>query len=507
ESFRVGQGSTVNVAYKDTNYALPVSFTLSNPRHGLKGITARDVKYRIKVIDASKTFCDTGWIPVNAYNADSDSVDNDIFPGTSASTGYLTIDRQMLRSKFGGDWNEKHDALTLSSCHFLQPALGSFKTVMLQVRYDYFSQSTLYFQAMSLQYLQNHPAIDKNRKPSKTADTPVKAAITVNSPVLFNQKTMEPQPFAVQATLKTDEYDLKYKVQRLKIDKSSKTTIYDGSNNCQFENGKGEDLLSLTDRAKNSILSSSGRNRWFTQENKPPIFGCVMALENPSKISPSGETLTMGIEANYTVAKQRIIDSFKVYNSKCSSQLDCPLLVTASYNATDSDYDWLTKCTGIDAGNGCSVLEGPEDANWMRSTSLLMTGSGKLDRQLERGEIAFDAVTIAGAQGVRRGPAMKGVDKGTYAVGLTERAFRRVVKNPAESFVMYTAGPDVELEKVDSCVKGGRTVESEEKVVEQWASEHGLKPGDVIAYRISSCPATSSGDAETGTGSGSLLGY
>lgn len=419
ESLRVGQGSGLDVAYKDTNYAIPLSFTLSNPRRGLKGIDAKNVSYRLKVIDASKTYCDTGWLPVNGFDIRKDSSEpwkgNDIFPGTSASTGFQTIDRSYLQNKFGDDWRKRHDAFTLRGCKMLQPALGSYKTVMLEVKYTYFSQSTLYFRAMSLGKFRSNPNIQKGMKKSKTADTPVRAAINVNSPVLYDRKELKQgktaeeaaQPFAVRASLDTEEFDMRYKVEGLVVKNSQETGVYKNGKegeDCQFRDPNNKGLMTLKAAAENNIIfeeakdENKGRELWFTRTQKPPIFGCVMYLKDPKDISPTGETLTMGVESNYTVALEKRIGNFKVYNSRCSARLDCPLLVTAHYAYGDSDIpgyrpdDWTIKCSGIDSGNGCSVVEGPTDIGWDRGN--LMTGSGKLDRELESGEIAVNAYEI-----------------------------------------------------------------------------------------------------------------
>lgn len=196
DRFQIGQGEQMDIAHRNADYQIPVSFTISNPRHGLKGITAKEVSYRIRMIDNDRDeqnpYCNTGWIDVdNAYDADPDDNDyeqDDIFPGTSASTGFLTI---VSRNSANFDPNEHKgapgDGLTLRDCELLQPALGSHRTVLLDVKYDYFSQASLYFEAMSQQNFQSNPNLQKEWQESETADTPVKAAINVNTPVLFDE--------------------------------------------------------------------------------------------------------------------------------------------------------------------------------------------------------------------------------------------------------------------------------------------------------------------------------
>lgn len=444
DRFRVGQGSNLDVAHKDTDYALPISFTISNPRRGLKGIDAKNVSYRLKVIDASQTYCRTGWIPVNGFDIREDASEpwkgNDIYPGTSASTGFQTLEDEV-------NGVEPVDEFTLEGCGMLQPALGSYKTVMLEVRYGYFSQSTLYFQAMSLQNLQANPDIQKEVKRSKTADTPVKAAINVNSPVLFDQEELETLPssqsaeasqqFAIRATLGTDEYDLRYKVENLKVEDSVATEIAE-DDECQFEE-REENRLSLSGDAKTSILDkTSSRDLWFDSAQKPPIFGCVMRLSDPGEITPSGETLTMGVEANYTVALEEKIDSFRIYNSRCGARYNCPLLVTADYAKDDpinyGTENWMFECNGVDAGNGCSVVKGPEGPEWSRK---LLTGNEKedLDRKLEDGEVAVSAESISNT-------GME-TDK---AIGLRPDLLRRILEGDMSRYALVSRYVDGEKE-------------------------------------------------------------
>ncbi|MFB6213657.1 MAG: hypothetical protein ABEJ07_03805, partial [Candidatus Nanohaloarchaea archaeon] len=495
ERFDIGQGSGLDVAYKNTDYAIPVSFTISNPRHGLKGLNAENVSYRLRVIDSRKEYCDTGWIPVKAYDIREDAREpwkgNDIYPGTSASTGFQRI-----------KGNENGDDFTLEDCNMLQPALGEYRTVMLEVRYDYFSQSTLYFQAMSLQNLQSNPNIEKSMKESKTADTPVKASINVNSPVLYDSQALKEgqsaedaaQPFAVRASLDTQEFDLRYKVKDLKVRNSQETTIYqDSSRECQFI-PSGDNMLQLKQRAKRNIISSaSDRPLWFTRAQKPPIFGCVMRLEDPSDISPSGETLTMGVEAEYTVALEEKIDSFKVSNSRCSARYDCPLLVTQQYNDTHRDYHYLTRCTGVDAGNGCSVVKGPKEDGDGRSnewSKQLMTGGSKLDKKLEQGEIAFNAGQLPNSRA-----------SAEYAIGLDRNTIERMTsgdnKNFALASVRTSRGLEVEFERL------GRDAPCTASGLEQKRTD--IKKVIVFERNAKKCSGSSgsSGSSDSLWGSGS----
>lgn len=380
ERFQVGQGKQLDVARYDREEAIPISYSISNTRHGLKGITAKDVKYRLRMIDSKhkggNAYCDTGWRDVDGFDADGDGKDDDIYPGTAAFAGFKRLD--------SAPESGKGEAFTVDNCDLLQPALGEFRTVTLEVKYDYFSQATLYFDAMSLQHLTGNPNIQMpdKMKNSKTADTPVKAAVGVVSPVLYDQESGEPEPFSMGATVNTDEFDLKYKVENLTVTKSSRTRIAESeegeSRECSFKNENGDSLMLLTESAKSKIISGfskeeskkgpgtgekSGERFWFTRNNQPSIFGCRMELTETESISPSGETLTMGVETDYTVAIKEPIDNFKAFNSRCS-RWNCPLLFAIDLSDLKGYGKRAIKkvrgkkleqayCDGVDAGNGC----------------------------------------------------------------------------------------------------------------------------------------------------------
>lgn len=502
DRFQVGQGKDLDIAYKDADYAIPISFTLSNPRRGLKGLSAENVSYRMVVKDSGKKYCDTGWTGVDAFNIreipnpeDKEFAGNDIYPGTSASTGFQTI-----------TGNENGDNFTLKGCEMLQPALGGYKTVMLEVKYNYFSQSTLYFQGMSLQNLQSDSSIEKRMKKSKTADTPVKASINVNSPVLFDQNELESttgggqsasQPFAVRSSLDTGEFDLRYKVRNLSVRNSQQTTSYDNEKEeCQFK-GFDDRLLGLEPEAKENLIDSEAEDRdlWFSRENKPPIFGCVMVLENPQDISPTGETLTMGVEAEYTVALEQKIDGFKAYNSQCGARYNCPLLVTDYYNESVEKINynnWMTECTGLDAGNGCTVVKGPEEEDdWDKRP---LTGGDKVEKELEQGETAYDPMNMVQKPGIIAGPVLREgskmdsevYDLREHAVGLREDDYEDLIDS-GESFIMFTPPgqeKDIRIRSIDRiCNKDGSRAQKVEKA-KNWMDGRSGELEDIAAFRI-----------------------
>ncbi len=371
KEFRLGSGSQLDIAFKNKDYKMPLSFRIRNTRHGLKGINARDVQYKIEVVDyehdTQNPFCETGWIYVNGYDVDGDDDNHDLYPGTSAATAYKTL-----------------NSLSLENCKMLSPGAGQQKTVNLYLRYNYFSQATLYFDAMSRRY-KNSQNIQIETKPSETADTPVKAVLNVDSPAVFNEETLKSQPVAVRATLSTDESDVEYQVNDYEVTDSEKTCVpgeggcstsfdLDASSCALTPVSGGSNKLELKDEAKKRLMAGFSSaddaipgDYWFSEDKPPELFGCLFTLEDVQSLNPAGETLTMGIEANYTVRKTDTLDSFEVLNSQCR-KINCPIIFPVENNLEgvvtaeiSQGQEYWTKrsasCDGIDAGDGCKVVE------------------------------------------------------------------------------------------------------------------------------------------------------
>ncbi|PSG98694.1 MAG: hypothetical protein BRC29_01040 [Nanohaloarchaea archaeon SW_7_43_1] len=426
--FEVGSGDRLDIAYKDGDYKVPTSFGLKNSRNGLKGINALNVSYRIRVIDFDRgrddPFCDTEWTPVSGFDIREDAEGrfkgNDLYPGTAANTNFLTLDE-----------------FNLKNCGLLQPGAGETRTVILDVKYDYFSQATLYFDAMAQETLLSDPSIEKNWKKSETADTPVKSALNVNSPVLFDQSEGDSQPFSMRTTLFTEERNIEYKINELQVRKSSQVRKAEGANrNCQLESasGRGENVMVPSDNAPGiGDNEKDGETRWYDSTNSPPFFGCIMELKDIGSISPEGETLTMGVASNYTLKLEEPLDRFRVLNTRCT-EFNCPLLVTRNFaDSQESKDNWKHKCEGPDAGRtggtaGCSVVQGdPND--WSTIGEDLMTGNKSLESRIERGEIAIDPFQVDELGGpsynLTNIPALTGNAgndgrTGKVAVGLTQ---------------------------------------------------------------------------------------
>lgn len=479
DRFEVGQGEQLDIAYQDSNRAIPVSFTLSNPRRGLKGIDAEDVSYRLRIVDSDKgkndPYCDTGWIQVQeAYEINDKGGENDIYPGTAASTGFLTLNEDYFAENSdhisAADNGGEPEPLTLENCEMLQPALGQNRVALLNVKYDYFSQATLDFKAMSRDYFQSNEKIEKSIKESKTADTPVKAAINVNSPVLFNTQDSSAQPFAVKATLNTDKRDIQYQVDDFKIRNSRYVEKAPGVS-CQFTD-PDEGMMELEPDSVNNLIDTDPTDPdeprdssyyWFDVESNPPIFGCVMQLEKEELggISPSGETLTMRVKTNYTVSKRDSLGSFEVYNSICS-RVDCPLIVTTEANASE-DYNFKTKCSGLDAGNGCSIVE-PSDSGWEEvggENPILNRDSPDgdgADTNIEKGEIAVRINYGGGGD--------NDLESGDYYGGLKKRKFKEIADSINDGTFSQSEDDDWNGEKIGVLHYTDNDGEQEMEIVE-----------------------------------------
>lgn len=443
ERFEVGSGDQLDIAYQNGHYSPPISFGLSNTRNGIYGINAYNVSYRIQVVDSSRSsifggvtdpYCQTGWRPVDGYSirdeaesdSDEDSDDlsftgNDLYPGTSAATSFMRL-----------------DDINLENCGFLQPGAGSTKTMVLEVKYDYYSEATLYFEAMARKVMQENPEVEKEWKPSETADTPVKSILNVNSPVLFQQDELggenAAEPFNMRAALQTETADIRYKINRLEVEKSSEVKISDRERSCQFEPKEGDnDVLVPSGDAASILSDESEEARWYSSSNPPPFFGCLMELSNPAEINVEGQTLSMDVRSNYTVKLNQQLERLRVINSRCST-FNCPLLVTHQFvEERDKKDNWKTQCGGPDAGDGCVVVQGnPED--W--SEIDLMTGDDLLDSKLEDDEYAYDPfdegiVFEATADELKENISYN--DDIGAAIGLNERQFNTLDSGSASA--------------------------------------------------------------------------
>jgi hypothetical protein len=414
QKFSIGGQGGVDIAYKRPDYRLPVSFLLLNTRHGLKGIDARKVKYRVRVIDADRTgkraYCSTRnedggeWIDVESTIG---STEGSILPGTSFSPRLTDL-----------------DSLTLKECEMLQPALGQDYTGELDVKYKYSSQSTLYVRAMSRRNMRDE-GITPSFKKSETADTPVETFINVKEPITYveaqntgSSEGARTVPFTVKVGTNTDRYDVEYRVhpEEFKVYDSSRTQMSNGS--CIGLDDEGRNTFVLSGQAESRMdhrIDPDDTTTWFDKAKNPAAARCTFNLSRPGSISPTGETLTMRVDANYTVVIEQTSDPFEVRNTMCS-RIDCPVLFRMHGEELDSllvDHEmppdkWddedgdgietLTEeyknyknasCDGVDAGNGCTAVDHYRyDEMYAKTTSI------------EDGELAVEwnkSTALAGA--------------------------------------------------------------------------------------------------------------
>ncbi|MFB6114701.1 MAG: hypothetical protein ABEK04_00270, partial [Candidatus Nanohalobium sp.] len=223
-----GGDSGVDIAYQRKDAPIPVYFLLKNTRHGLKGIKARNVMYRLKirndqVLSQNSVLCSTkgepnansrGWIPLNKFPEGSNLPEefdrNTLLPGEAVSPL---------------NYNGKN-RLTLKECGLLQPGPSDTLTFVLQLKYKYSSQSTLPITAMSRDH-RRAENIPIKFKRSKTADTPVETFIQARKPILFQdfKSGRRPIPFQTRIGVSTDDRNIMYRidVNKFKMQDSSKT--------------------------------------------------------------------------------------------------------------------------------------------------------------------------------------------------------------------------------------------------------------------------------------------
>lgn len=400
EEFSVNSGDTVDVSGRRPGYVFPATFSVYNPRNGLKGIEARDAQYRVQVqkaegfagIEGAQTLCSTDWQPLSGQYATSYGGESgSIMPGGFATpTGTLTD-------------------LNLSSCGLMQPALGLNRHVELDIKYNYSSQAQISFEAMAADNIEGRPDFKK----SKTADTPVKTFINVQDPATYVQdgNDIRPNVFLVRIGFETAQNSIRYKIapDELEISDSSATVdvgnaperyqdLLGDSTNCMGLTLTGEDTYKLSERQREFI-----RGEWYETGDSPSEAICAMVLESPRSISPTGETLRMSVDANYTVELSQSVTNFRAQNNACGAdqRMNCPYLVPEDkkedYEGIDSQH-LISKCdsdTRPDASDGCSVRKGgdlesapdeDEERSWL---AVDLWNRQEVDGEIDEGETAY----------------------------------------------------------------------------------------------------------------------
>ncbi|MFB6143680.1 MAG: hypothetical protein ABEJ98_00065 [Candidatus Nanohaloarchaea archaeon] len=474
EDFAVNGGHDLDIAGRRATFDLPVSFSLYNPRHGLKGIPARNTSYRVRVEDLQKqekkAYCDTGWVSIGGRYA---SKIEGVKPGTIIPGGFATPVSGM-------------EKLSLYNCGLLQPGLGLTRRVALDVRYEYSSQATLYFEAMSMQNLRSLGERPEFKK-SQTADTPVKSYVNVESPVTFRQSggRRASRVFRVRLGMSTDRRDIKYRFdpEEFRLYDSSKTIDVENaegfnssSATCQGLQRVGENTYKLSESRINYTKRLYRRGKWFEKGSGMSPVSCSMVLEKDelSTLSPSGETLTMRIDANYTVKVEKSENGFKVLNGRCgTTELDCPLLVP--HNKTLSNPDLISSCTtakSLDAANGCDVRMGER---WHIVNKI---NRDSVDQEIEQGETAYLWENMKQRFSEPSDEAWKN-SSDFGAIGMKKE---ELAKLEAGGYTLiqdeeYGTGDDVRLEKVEKtlCIDSGTA----EQYMKYWVENNDV---DSVLY-------------------------
>lgn len=362
DRFQLAQDQ-VDVAYKEKNFPLPISFLVYNTRHGLKGITARDVRYRITVEDSShqgdNAYCSTGWTSINTSTGDF------ILPGLGVSP------RETLQQ------------INLADCGLLQPSMGVNRVLSMDLEYDYSSQTTLYFDAMSRQHRREQGMTPDFTK-SETAKTPVQSYINVRSPVTYFETEggdRRPVPFAARFGFETPGFSVDYHVDpdSIEIQDSVMTKHTD---NCQGLGDLDDDNeYVISDRSEERIEDRQAES-WFNKNIGPSPLRCTFELTDQAveTINPTGEELIMRMDANYTLRRQEQHSSFSMVNTRCTRS-NCPLLVTERYNETHEGL-MFSECdygTSVDSYGGCAVLKPDKSASFRSDSTGVGTQSGDID--------------------------------------------------------------------------------------------------------------------------------
>jgi hypothetical protein len=371
----------IDKAYKEANYTIPVNFLVENTRHGLKGINARDVSYKINVESFDETHCTTGWKDISTFPGQPDR--NYILPGLGVSPTQ----------------NNDLQELNLGDCELLQPSMGQNRVLTLAVRYDYSSQATLYVDAMSREY-RREKGIMPSFKKSRTARTPVQSYANVQAPVTFFETeggSRVAVPFTARFGFETPGYDVEYKVHPDSVDIRDSARTTHVADNCPGLEHEGGDEYQVSDEAEERIELRQD-DSWFNANVDPAPLRCTMKIEDGSRpdigndlglISPTGQQLIMRIDGNYTVKREQSMQEFDVWNTRCST-VNCPMVVTAEY-ADESEYELFSECTSgnsVDSRDGCSIRipeSQGEDINW-REPNLAEKNGDRI--VLEPGETA-----------------------------------------------------------------------------------------------------------------------
>jgi len=399
EDFEVNQGNTIDIAGRSKDGTLPISLQVYNTIQGLKGITARDARYRVNLYDGSTMVCSSA----------EGEVDDWSYLGGSF-VGQDDSERGIIAPGDFSNPSGNLEDLTFGNCGLLQPGLGEqdVTDAEVEIRYNYSSQATLSFQAMSEQY-RNEEGLRRDIKPSETANTPVQTYVNVQSPVSYrtDETGRSSRVFSVNIGFDTERFSTEYKIDAddFELDASSAVIDVDRAEvdsdgyNCRdLTYNEDEGVYELSDSKKEQIESTQA-NSWYSRGFAPEA-SCDMVLKDDEigSISPTGETLNMRVDGNYTVKTTSSSTSFETQNTRCLDYgFECPLIITddeaqdefkelesgESYPILRSDCDssWSIQASR----NGCTVVENKED--W-GSPNILNSDNG-FSETIENRETAY----------------------------------------------------------------------------------------------------------------------
>ena len=397
-------GNGVDVSSRRPDSAIPVTFFLQNTRNGLKGIPARDVQYKVSVRDEGllndQNYCETEWIEAETNYGDDDN--NVLVPGAGVSPV---------------GWENQ---LTLRECGLVQPGAGNFVNFVLEVKYDYSSQSTHYVEVMSRDHMTSQGITPDPNTRSETADTPVETYINTREPVVFSENNGDRVaiPFTTRVSVNTDERDTQYRIDptAFRFQDSDVTVPNSDEGKCDGLTRIGENTFKLKERVQESINETQiNQARWFGNGVTPPVASCdlTIAEDELDSISRTGETLTMSADVNYTLKLSEREESFQVFNNLCGTE-NCPMIVPlkgenitsevinidlSSDNPSYSEnpaywkkqYSFCGGMSNQDQQDGCTVVKSLEPGN--RTNPMTRKDGEKI--VIDEGSFAVDLSTLS----------------------------------------------------------------------------------------------------------------
>lgn len=484
ERFNVDTGGELDISRLRQSDTIPVQFDVYNPIQGLKGIEARDVQYRVAIDGGPTTNCVTDWKDLGGRFLGSDN--NAISPGGFASP---TSDLEDL---------------TLKNCGALQPGYSQDMNAELQIKYDYSSQSTLQFQAMAEDYRLEQDLVPAEKE-SQTANTPVKAFVNAESPVAFRDTPggRQPTTFPVWFGFETDSFNLEYKVkpEDFKIYISSLLTDVDRvspeaydldtgrdefSGTCDGISYQGENEYNLSSEyERKNIQSYQGEESWFSKGDGPSDARCTMILapETLNSISPTGETMNIRVDANYTVTLSSNNAGFEVTNERCGSdQINCPMIVPESDNEGGNISSTCDTGTDIQSTDGCTVVENTDA--WASDPEIINNDS-ELSTDISNRETAYRLSTLIDDINQENPPGKS--DFSTYDKGYNKELIAGIEDLPSErtggdgGWIVYrNSDREVEVSEVETSFCEEHS--SKDEIITYLAEENRIDSRDDVIY-------------------------